>query len=84
MHVVYQGVVIPVVFALLPNKKQQTYHRLIDKLFETCPSWKPKFIMMDFERPAINEFGGKFTTTTMSGCFFLFQNSIHRKMQVSI
>ena len=74
MHVVYRGVVIPVVFALLPNKKQQTYHRLIDKLFEICPSWNPKFIMMDFERSAINEFGGKFTTTTttISGCFFSF------------
>ena len=40
MHIVYRGVVIPVVFALLPNKKQQTYHRLIDKLSEICPSWK--------------------------------------------
>ena len=80
---------IPVVFVLLPNKKQQTYHRLIEKLPEICLSWNPKFIMMDFERSAINEFGDKFTTTTtnsatMSGCFFHLQNSIHRKMQVSI
>ena len=69
-------VVIPVVFALLPNKKQQTYHRLIDKLSEICPSWNPKFIMMDFERSAKDEFSDKFTTTTnpatMSSCFFSF------------
>ena len=77
MHVVDRGVVIPVVFALLPDKKQQTYRHPIDKLFEIFPSWNPKFIMMDFERSAINEFDGKFTTTTMSGCFFHFQNSIH-------
>ena len=85
MHVVCRDVVIPVVFALLPNKKQ---HHLIDKLSEICPSWNPKFIMVDFERSAINEFGDKFTTTTnpttMSGCFSHLQNSIHRKMQVSI
>ncbi|CAF2794018.1 unnamed protein product [Rotaria sp. Silwood2] len=40
---------------------------------------------MDFERSATNEFGDRFTTTTnpstMSGCFFHLQNSIHRKMQ---
>ena len=29
-----------VVFALLPNKKQQTSHRLIDELSEICPSWE--------------------------------------------
>ena len=74
----------PVVLALLPNKKQQTYHRLIDKLSEICPLWNPKFIMMDFQRSAINEFGDKFTTTTKSGCFFYLQNRIHRKMQVGI
>jgi hypothetical protein len=85
--VVYRNAVTPVVFALLPNKTEQTYRRLIDKLLELCPSWHPKYIMMDFEKAAINAFAGKFTTTpnplVMSGCFFHLQNSIQRKVQVS-
>ncbi|CAF2090872.1 unnamed protein product [Rotaria magnacalcarata] len=85
MHVVYRNTVLPVVFALLPNKTQQTYRRLIDKLSEICPSWSPKFIMMDFEHASINVFSDKFVTTTnssiMSGCFFHLQNSIQRKVQ---
>lgn len=87
MHVVYRDAVLPVVFALLPNKSQQTYRRLIDKLSEICPLWNPKFIMMDFERASINAFGDKFITPTnssiISGCFFHLQNSIQRKVQVS-
>jgi hypothetical protein len=87
MHILYRNAVIPVVFALLPNKNPPTYRRLLDKLTELFPLWHPKAIMMDFEKAAINEFGDKFTTTTnpatMSGCFFPLQNSIQRKLQVS-
>jgi hypothetical protein len=87
MLVVYRNAVIPVAFTLLPNKTQQTYRRLIDKLVEICPLFNPKFIMMDFERSAINAFTETFTSTTnsftMSGCFFHLQNSIQRKLQVN-
>ncbi|CAF4548075.1 unnamed protein product [Rotaria socialis] len=36
MHVVYRNAVLPVVFALLPNKTEQTYRRLIN---ENYPSF---------------------------------------------
>ncbi|CAF1618235.1 unnamed protein product, partial [Rotaria magnacalcarata] len=85
MHVVYRNAVLPVVFALLPNKTEQTYRRLINKLSELCPSWNPKSIMMDFEKAVMNAFAEKFITTTnqstISGCFFHLQQSIQRKVQ---
>ena len=87
MHVVYRNAVLPVVFALLPNKTEQTYRRLINKLSELCPSWNPKSIMMDFEKAVMNAFAEKFITatnqSTISGCFFHLQQSIQRKVQVS-
>ena len=87
MHVVYRSAVIPVVFALLPNKTQQTYRRLIQKIMELCPLFNPKSVMLDFERAAINAFEEKFSNATnsfsISGCFFHLQNSIQRKVQVS-
>ena len=87
MHVVYRDAVIPVIFALLPNKTSSTYRRLIDKLCKLCPSWNPKYLMMDFEKAAMKIFADKFTTnansSSMSGCFFHLQNSIQRKVQVS-
>ncbi|CAF1551555.1 unnamed protein product, partial [Didymodactylos carnosus] len=48
MHVIYWNAGIPVVFALLPNKNQQTYQSLINELVELCPLWNLKPIMMDF------------------------------------
>ena len=87
MHVVYRDAVIPVIFALLPNKTESTYRRLIEKLCELCPSWNPKYLMIDFEKAAMKVFADKFTTnansSSMSGCFFHLQNSIQRKFQVS-
>ncbi len=54
---------------------------------EICSSFNPKFIMMDFERSAINAFKEAFTSTTnsftMSWPFFHLQNSIHRKLRVN-
>ena len=86
MHVVYRDAVIPVIFALLPNKTESTYRRLIEKLCELYPSWNPKYLMMDFEKAAMKVFADKFTTnansSSMSGCFFHLQNSIQHKVQV--
>ena len=71
---VYRNNVFPLVFAVLLDKKQQTYQRLIDQLRVLCPSWNPRSIMADFEKVAINTFQGSFSTATnplsTSACFF--------------
>ena len=74
MRVVYRDAVIPVIITLLANKTEPTYRRLIEKLCELCPSWNPKYLMMDFEKAEMNVVVDKFTTNTnsslISGCFF--------------
>ncbi|CAF3794187.1 unnamed protein product [Rotaria magnacalcarata] len=81
IHGVYRNCVFPLVFALLSDKQQQTYQRLINELRRLCPSWNPKSVMVDFEKGAINAFQGTFTTLSISGCFFHLQKSIQRKLQ---
>ncbi|CAF4495412.1 unnamed protein product, partial [Rotaria magnacalcarata] len=81
IHGVYRNCVFPLVFALLSDKQQQTYQRLINELRRLCPSWNPKSVMIDFEKGAINAFQGTFTTLSISGCFFHLQKSIQRKLQ---
>ena len=76
--------VFPLVFALLSNKRQQTYQRLINELRRLCPSWNPKSMMVDFEKAAINTFQETFNLLSISGGFFHFQKSIQRKLQVSL
>ncbi|CAF3132957.1 unnamed protein product [Rotaria sp. Silwood2] len=83
IHGVYRSNVFPLIFALLPDKQQQSYQRLIKELRHLCPAWFSKSIMVDFEKGAINAFEEEFNTTansvTISGCFFHLQKSILRK-----
>ncbi|CAF1227763.1 unnamed protein product [Rotaria sordida] len=85
IHGVYRNNIFPLVFAVLADKQQQTYQRLINELKNLCPSWNPKLIMVDFEKAAINAFQSSFGTATnsvgMSACFFHLQKSILRKLQ---
>ena len=85
IHGVYRNGVFPLVFALLSDKQQQTYQKLINELRRLCPSWNPKSVMVDFEKAAINAFEATFNSTanqiSISGCFFHLQKSILRKIQ---
>lgn len=87
IHGVYRGSAFPLVFALLSDRQQQTYEKLIDELRRLRPTWCPKSVMVDFEKAAINAFQKAFDTPTnqlsISGCFFHLQKSILRKVQVS-
>jgi len=78
--------VFPIVFAVLADKQQQTYQRLINEFKNLCPSWNPKLILVALEKGAINAFQSSFGTTTspvaMSACFFHLQKSILSKLQV--
>ena len=77
--------VFPLVFALLTNKQQQSYQRLIGELRSLCLLWNPKSVMVDSEKAAINAFERTFTTSSsaisISDCFFHLQKSIQRKLQ---
>lgn len=79
--------VIPVIYALLPNKKQKTY--LI--MFELIKSqirmstneknweWEPHKFITDFEQAAINAIERAFPQVLHHGCYFHFLDKIKRK-----
>ena len=70
------GFVVPVCYALLPNKKNSTYVRMLELLCEAWPQMNPKKISLDFEIGIINAFRNRFPDTEMNGCFFhLVENS---------
>ena len=43
----------PIVFALLPNKKKETYIRLFQLIRKTVPEWNPETVNVDFEMVAV-------------------------------
>lgn len=70
--------VFPLVFALLENKTQETYTRLLTTLNRIKPL-SPDLWITDFEKAAINSIELIFPGTTR-GCFFHLQQSLYRKV----
>lgn len=73
--------VIPVLFALLPNKKKETYIRLFRLVMERIPEWNPQTINVDFESAAISALQEVFPSVDINGCFFHMKKCLWRKVQ---
>jgi hypothetical protein len=70
-----QGFVFPVLYALLPNKKQQTYMRLFNEIHREWPEFEPDSLSIDYEIAVIHAFTEVFPDTHYFGCLFhLHQN----------
>lgn len=73
--------VFPVVFALLPNKKKETYVRLFHLIKEAVPQWCPSRVNVDFEAAAISALHEVFPSTEVSGCYFHMKKCLWRQIQ---
>jgi len=73
--------VVPLVYALLPNKQQQTYVRLLNAIADARPACAPQSITVDFEAGAINAFKEKYPAASVRGCFFHLCQNVFRHVQ---
>ena len=71
---------VPRLFALLPDKKEETYNRLFTKLLELRPNLNPQGYMMDFEKAHMNYVRHHFPNVSLSACLFHLSQSIYRKV----
>ena len=82
VHAAVMGTVVPLIFALLPNKTFATYDRMCLAISHFLPpqacikSW-----MLDFERATINAVQKNFPSVEVRGCFFHLQQCIWRHIQ---
>ncbi|KAL8621075.1 hypothetical protein ACOMHN_040600 [Nucella lapillus] len=85
LHILYMDQMIPLVFALLPDKSQHTYTRLFDTITRLCHErnlpLSPQIIQTDFEIAAIQAYQISFPQSRIRGCFFHFTQSLWRKVQ---
>jgi len=69
------GGVHPCLYALLPNKNQATYNRLLMEIKNLAPGINARSISVDFEIAIHNAFRTEFPNIEIRGCFFhLIQN----------
>jgi MULE transposase domain len=81
IHVVQYNAVLPVVYALLPNKSRATYVKMLQQLKNLQPGLQPQFLMTDFEQAALQAFELEFAGIAKTGCFFHLSQCVWRKVQ---
>ncbi|XP_025191560.1 uncharacterized protein LOC112591837 [Melanaphis sacchari] len=81
VHGIQYNNIFPSIFALLPNKTENTYIVFYKSLKTLNESLNPKSIMVDFEKAAINAIQSVFTNTSVRGCFFHLSQSVWRRLQ---
>ena len=73
--------VVPVVYALLADKRKDTYEHLFSVLKNSLPNWKPTYFKLDFEIAVITALQTVFPGAQISGCNFHFNQAIWRRVQ---
>lgn len=84
LHAKIGNRVIPCIYALLPNKQEETYHNFFLKVREEIERFggnSPVTIMFDFERAAINAAQIIFDETEVNCCFFHLSSNIWKHIQ---
>ena len=77
------GQILPCVFALLPNKAERTYDRLLREVLLHTSNYEngPTDILVDFERAAINATERQIPLATVNGCFFHLSSNMWKHIQ---
>lgn len=80
------GICVPVVYALLPDKRTLTYVHLFNVLSDTArrmnKTFEPSLIMTDFESGLTKGISLEFSSKTIQkGCFFHYCQAIYRQVQ---
>ena len=88
IHALVDGVCIPCVYALLPDKTQATYTSLCRELRNiningNIQPLQPRTILIDFELAVKNALEAVFPGVIVKGCFFHFSQNIWRKIQAN-
>ena len=81
LHGLKQKGSLPLVFALLPDKTEETYVTFLQQLKNLEPMCAPISVTIDFEKAMMKACLKEFPNTEQNGCFFHFSQCIFRAIQ---
>ena len=73
--------VVPIFYALLPNKHRETYDRLFHLTKELRPQMNPISVATDFELAEFGAIRDAWPTSQIHACFFHLNQSMHRQVE---
>ncbi|XP_063393612.1 uncharacterized protein LOC134678836 [Cydia fagiglandana] len=68
--------VVPLIYALLTDKKKDTYVKMINMIKSALPAWQVKKYHCDYEAAAINAFLEGFPNVDIKGCYMHYSKNI--------
>lgn len=74
------GFVLPILYALLPNKQEATYKRMFELIKELWPDFSPTSISTDFEQAVLNAMRTNFPEAELFGCLFHLVKNMRKKL----
>lgn len=75
----YYTNIIPLIYVLMPNKRENTYERMFRLLKQNLPKWNPNRFIVDFELAPIKAIRSVFTNIHLQGCNFHFKQALYKK-----
>ena len=83
IHALVDNNIIPCVYALLPNKTEDTYFEMFQQLLHLKPTLHPRTLMIDYEVASRNAVLRVFPDVDVKGCFFHLAQCYYRKVQAN-
>jgi hypothetical protein len=81
----FDSIMVPLIYGLLPDKRQATYERVLDLLRQEMGVRNLPFNVMrfccDFEEGLRNALRSRFPGCTLEGCFFHLGQCLHRTVK---
>lgn len=81
----FRGAAFPFVYALLPNKTQESYTTILDVVLDKCRELRlnphPDTAISDFELGIINAVSAVFPAAVLRLCLFHLGQSVYRHVQ---
>ena len=81
LHAIKCYTVVPLIYALLPDKREETYRRVLDALLDVNNNLYPESCMLDLEKAAENAFMASFPGISITLCLFHLGQCLWRKIQ---
>lgn len=71
--------IIPLIFALMSDRKQSTYEILFHLIKSRITEWNPAKFTIDYERATMNALKKVFPDLAIHGCYFHYVKNIQKK-----
>lgn len=81
IHAIKCNTVLPLIYSLLPDKREETYIRLFDALLDINNNLSPQSCMIDLEKAAENALVSSFPGIRITNCLFHLGQCLWRKIQ---